>query len=200
MITIEPSGKQAKPQGVRKATLTKKAVARLRLEIDCALQEEIRRRLGSSAVNFLSSIRRQISLPVIRLSAKQRHTADEILAEAFSDRALVFLEGTEMMNLARLISHAKGHPRASALAENVMVTLQRRLGEPVIALSEKQWRIIEDVKQKTHFDLPGEPTPMDIDGVVENDDPDGWPLKNNGSEFDQAQYWETVGVTEDADY
>jgi hypothetical protein len=46
---------------VRKATLGKKAAQELRLKIDCALLPETRRRLGRSAVDFLISIRGQLT-------------------------------------------------------------------------------------------------------------------------------------------
>jgi hypothetical protein len=96
MITIQGERDEIRPYGVRKATLTRKAVLELRLKIDCALQPEGRRRLGPSAVNFLSSIREQITAPKVRLSKKQRDTTDEILAQASSGEPLVFLEGQSL--------------------------------------------------------------------------------------------------------
>jgi hypothetical protein len=185
-----------KPRGVRKATLTKKAIAELRLKIDCALRQD-GRRLGRPAVDFLVSIRGMLAGSAVRLSKKQRDTTDAILAQAFSDAPVVILEGQEMADLARLISYAAGDGRVSSFEENVMVTLQRRLDEPAIAVSPKQWRIVEEIKQKTYFGKAVEPPPIDPDGLVENEDPDGMPPERDETEVDSASDWATVGVDDD---
>jgi hypothetical protein len=193
---------------VRKATLTNKAVLELRLKIDCALQPEGRRRIGSSAVEFRNSIRQQIAAPKARLSKKQRDTTDEILAEAFSDEPVVILEGQPLVDLAKLIRHASGDDvRVSSLEENVMVHLKRRLdelatadsSEPALAISPKQWQILKDIEQKTNFGYPEESPSIDPDGVVENDDQGGQPPERGATEGDHARDWAVVGVDEDED-
>jgi hypothetical protein len=158
-------------------------------------------------VEFLSNIRNIAASPVVRLSKKQRDKADEVLAEAFSDYPFVFLEGEALADLAGLIRHARADGRVSSLGENVMLTLTRRLddlamadsGEPAIAVSGKQWRIIEEIRQKTRFGLPGEPPPIDPDGVVENEDPDCLPPERDEHEIERAQDWLIVGVDVDED-
>ena len=185
---------ETKPRGVRKATLTKTAAVKLRQTIACALLGDERRRLGSSAIDFLTSIRKQLEAPVVRLSKKQRDTVDEILAKAFSDAPVVFLEGDALSDLARLFRHATADGRVSAFEENVMMGLRHRLNEPIIAVSERLWRIVEDIKQKTRFDLPGEPLPLDPDGPVENDDPDGLPPERDEAEAQRDRQWAEIGI------
>jgi len=191
---------------VRKATLTNKAVLELRLKIDCALQPEGLRRIGSSAVEFLTSIRRQIAAPKARLSKKQRDTAEKILVEAFSDEPAVILESQSLVDLARLIRHATGDDgRVSSLEQNVMERLKHRLNElataiddePALAISPKQWNILQIIEQKTYFGHRGGPPPVDPEGVTENDDPDGLPRE--ATKADHAQDWSVVGVVEDED-
>jgi hypothetical protein len=186
------------PRGVRKATLTKKAAEELRLKIDYVLQGEARRRLGLSAVNFLGSIRRSATGALVRLSKKQRDTTEEILARALSDVPVVILEGESIVHLGRLFNHATADGRVSVLEENLMANLKHQLTEPMIALSEKQWRMIEGIARKTYFGLPGESPPIDQDGLLENDDPDGQPTDRNGMDRTRDE-WASVGVYEDAD-
>jgi hypothetical protein len=200
MITIEGGRDDIRLRGVRKATLTKRAVLELRLKIDCALEEEVRRRLGRSAVDFLIDIRKKTAASMVRLSKKQRDTADEILAKAFSDDPVVFLEGEALAELGRLISHATADVRLSAFEEYVIVKFKPRLKEPIIAVSEKLWRIVDDIKRKTYFGRPEEPPLIDIDGLVENEDPDGLPPEPDGTEVDRARHWAFVSVHEDEDY
>jgi hypothetical protein len=194
-----------KPRGARKATLTKKAVEELGLKIDCALQAEGRRRLGRSAVDFLTSIRGMLTTSVVRLSKKQRVTAEEILTQAFSGEPLVFLQGQAMADLASLFRYATGDGRVSSFDENVMLGLKRRLdehrrlGELAIAVSPKQWHIVEEIKQKTRFGLPGEPPPIDPGGLIENEDPDGLPPECDEKEADSGWDWAIAGVHEDED-
>jgi hypothetical protein len=209
MITIQGEHDEIRLHGVRKATLTKKAVLELCLRIDCALQPEGRWRLGPSAVNFLSSIREQVTTPKARLSKKQRDTTDEILMQASSGESLVFLDSQSLVELANLIRYARGDGRISSLEENVMVSLKRRLDEPATAVSQaeqamtvsrKQWRIVEEIRQKARFGLPGEPPPIDPDGLVENEDPDGQPPERDEIAVDHARDWAIVGVDENEDW
>jgi len=124
MITIHGDRDEIRLHVVRKATLTKKATLELGRKIDFALQPGGRRRLGPSAVNFLNSIREQITGPKVRLSKKQRDTTDEILEQASFGEPLVFLEGQALADLTDLIRHASGDDgRVFSLEENVMMTL-----------------------------------------------------------------------------
>jgi hypothetical protein len=188
---------ETKLRGVRKATLTKSALSRLRQMIDCALLGEERRRLGSSAVEFLISIRKQLDVPIVRLSKKQRDTTGAILAKAFSDAPVVFLEGEAMADIARLFQYATGSGRISGFEENVIASLKRRFDEPIIAISERLWRIVEDIKAKIYFDLPGEPPPLDPDGLVENHDPDGMPPERDETASELARRWGMIGIVDE---
>jgi len=42
--------------------------------------------------------------------------------------------------------------------------------------------------------LPGEPLPIDPDGVVENEDPDGLPAEYDETAIDHSRDWAIVGV------
>jgi hypothetical protein len=198
MITTEGAADEIKPRGVRKATLTKKAALELRLKIDCALQAEGRRRLPRSAIDFLISIQAKVTATAVRLSKKQRDRTAEILAQAFLGEPLIFVEGEAMGELAGLFPYATGDGRVSAFEENFMLNLRNRLdekrwlGEPAIAFSRKQWRIVEEIKQKTYFGLTGEPPSIDPDGL---EDPDGLPPEPDETEDD----WALVRVASDED-
>jgi hypothetical protein len=189
---------EVKRRGVRKATLTKSAASKLRQRIDLALLGEERRRLGSSAVEFLTSVRKQLDAPTVRLSKSQRDTTEEILVKAFSDAPVVFLEGDAMAELGRLFQYATGSGHISAFEENIIVSLRRRLDEPIIAISERLWRIVEAIKAKTYFGLPGEPPPPDPDGLVENDHPDCLPPEPD-EETDVAlvRQWGMLGIEDE---
>jgi hypothetical protein len=172
---------------IRKATLTNKTAQELRLKIDWALQAEVQRRLSRSAVDFLVSIQKQVTPLKVRLSKKQRDVTDEILAKAFSGESVVLLEG---QSVADLIRYASGDGRISAFEEYFLLSLKPRVNEPAIALSGKQWRIVEEFIQKTGFGSLGGPPPLDPDGVVENEDPDGLPPERDETRID----WAIVGV------
>ncbi|WP_428535751.1 hypothetical protein [Rhodopila sp.] len=195
MITIELE--PAKPRGVRKATLTKKAAGQLRGQIDYVLTGERRWRLRIEAVDFLQSIRSILRAPMVRLSKKQRDTTEAILERAFSDAPFVYLRGAEIAELAAVIRYATGDGRVSSLEENVMANLRRRLGGPVVGLSVKEWRVVEAIKRKTHFGVASEPLPLDPDGLVENDDRDGLPPERHGTADGDMELWALVGATAD---
>jgi len=198
MITIGRVGEEPQPRGARKGTLTKKAAAALRAAVGGALREH-GQRLGPSAVKFLDSILTQLSAPVVRLSKRQIDVTDEILLQASFGQPLVILEGNALADLHRLFRHATGDSRISSYEEFVIMRLKHKLHEPVIAVTQGVWRTLENIRQKMRFDLPGEPPPIDIDGVVENDDLDGLPTDRSEIEADQAREWASVGVVDDED-
>jgi hypothetical protein len=205
MITIESAASESKPRGARKATLTKKAAAELRGKIESALQGN-ERRLGPSAVAFLDSIRQQLAVAVPRLSKSQRDVTDEVLFQASFGEQLVILEGEAIVELVGLFPYATADGRVSTYEEYFLLDLRRRLAEalrleePVVSFSGKQWRIIEEIKQKTYFGLPGEPPPIDPDGIVENEDPDGWPPERDEMAIEHSCDWGLVGVYADDEY
>jgi hypothetical protein len=196
MITIQSAATENKPRGARKATLTRKAAAELRLKIDRALQQD-GGRLNPKTVEFLTSIRRQLAAQGPRLSKKQRDVTDEILLQASRGEPLVILESEAIADLESLIRHASGDGRVSSLGENIMANLKYRLHEPVIAISEKRWRIIEEIRQKMRFGLPGEPSPLDPDGLPDDQDPDGLPPDPYETEVHHAWEWRLLGIDAD---
>jgi hypothetical protein len=120
---------------------------------------------------------------------------------------LYSFEGQYLTDLAKLILHATGDIRASAPGEYVMVKLRRRLdelaveadGKAAMAVSGRWWRIIEEIRQRTGFCLPRGPIPLDLDGLVENDDADGIPPDRDDTKVANAQTWKSVGVEVDED-
>jgi hypothetical protein len=198
MITIGSVSEEPRPRGARKGTLTKKAAAALRVAIGRALQEH-GQRLGPSALEFLHSILAQLSAPVVRLSKKQLDVTDEILLQASFGDPLVILEDNAIAKLDRLFRHASGDSRISSYEEFVIVRLKVKVHEPVIAVTQGVWRTLENIMWKTRFDLPGEPPPIDIDGIVENDDPDALPPDRSEIEAVQAREWASLGVVDDED-
>jgi hypothetical protein len=185
-----------KPSGVRKATLTRSAASNLRQRIDLVFLGDERRRLRASAIEILLSTREQLGALIPRLSKRQRDKTEEILEEAFSHAPVVSVEGEAKADLVQLSRDAPGSPRISVFEENVIVLhVKPRLGEPAIVFSQGLWRIVEDIKAKIYFDLPGEP--LDPDGLVENDDPDGQPPERDKTEVDLAQRWGVIGIMDD---
>ena len=54
---------------------------------------------------------------------------------------------------------------------------------PGVYFSDKQLAKIQEIKDTVHFDQQHVPLPpIDLDGVEENDDPDGWPIVRNPAE------------------
>ena len=54
--------------------------------------------------------------------------------------------------------------------------MKYRLYRQAMWLTDKQQVIVQQIKDKLHYDRPDvPPPPIDPDGVEENDDPDGWP-------------------------
>jgi hypothetical protein len=193
MITIGRVIEEPKPQGARKGTLTKKAASSLRVAIGRALREN-GQRLGPSAVKFLDGILAQLGAPVVRLSKAQLDVTDEILLQASFGEPLVILEDKELADLRKLFPDASGGSRISSYEELVIVRLKHKLHEPVIAVTQGVWRTLENIMRKTYSDLP-----VDIDGIVENDDPDGLPPDRSEIEAEQAREWASLGIVDDED-
>jgi hypothetical protein len=205
MVTTRGGSGEGKPPGGREAKLTKKAAAALCLKIDLALREA-GRRLGPKSVDFLRSIREQLISPEPKLSKAQRDITNKILLQAASGEPREFVAGEEMMNLAGLRNYATGDGRVSSWEEGFLLSLRDRLDDLLrqnkssISFSGKQWRIIEEIKQKTYFGLPGEPPEIDLDGIVENEDPDGWPPERDEMAVEHSWDREMVGGYGDDDY
>lgn len=190
---------------VKGAKLTKKTAAALCLKIDVALREA-GRRLGPSAEHFLRSIREELIGPAPSLSKAQQSVTDEILLQAAFGEPLVILESEAIVELAGLFSYATADRRVSSYEEYFLLDLRRRLaealrlGESAISFTRKQWRIIEEIKQRTYFGLPAEPPPDNPDCIVENEDPDRWPPERDEMPTEHSQNWRMVGLVVDEEY
>jgi hypothetical protein len=75
------------------------------------------------------------------------------------------------------VRFALGDLRLSSWEENFVNSMKYRAQQEAVRLSPKEQTKYGEVSAKLHYDqqhisLP----PIDPDGLVENDDPDGWPL------------------------
>jgi hypothetical protein len=75
------------------------------------------------------------------------------------------------------IRYGLGHPHLTAWEENFLNGVKHRLYTDAVWLSDKQQAIIQEIKDKLHYDRQDDALPpIDPDGIEENDDPDGWPV------------------------
>jgi hypothetical protein len=97
------------------------------------------------------------------------------------------LSPDEIQSLRQFVLWALGDGRLTAYEENFLNDRKHqiyraphpsgRTGDEAMWLSDKQKAIIRQIKDKLHYDCQEVPLPpIDPDGIVENDDPDGWPM------------------------
>jgi hypothetical protein len=83
----------------------------------------------------------------------------------------------EVKSLRDFLASALGHSRLTWYEEGFLNSMKQRLYRPTIWLSDKEQVILQQIKDKLHYDRPDVPLPsIDPDGVEENNDPDGWPV------------------------
>jgi hypothetical protein len=91
--------------------------------------------------------------------------------------------GTPIENIDDLrafIRWAQGDPHLSAWEENFLNSAKKRLRWDLVLFSPKAERKLAEIRAKLHYDQQHIPLPpIDPDGLVENDDPDGWPIENS---------------------
>ncbi len=90
------------------------------------------------------------------------------------------LSPEDMQSLRAFVRFAVGDGHLSAWEENFLNTIKNLLYQPAVWLSDKQQAVIQQLKDKLHYDRPHVPLPaIDPDGIEDNDDPDGWPVRRH---------------------
>ena len=86
-----------------------------------------------------------------------------------------------------MVSYALGNARLTWFEENFLNPMKRRFYRQVVWLSDKEQVVIQQIKDKLHYDRQDVPLPsIDLDGVEANDDPDGWPTVRDDA-VDQSE-------------
>ena len=82
----------------------------------------------------------------------------------------------EMRALRHFVRYGLGGGHLTRYEEQFLSDRHLELYGQVVWLTDKQEVIIRQIKDKLHYDCQDVPLPpIDPDGIVENDDPDGWP-------------------------
>src|SRR5271154_6935365 len=98
----------------------------------------------------------------------------------------------EVRSLWDFVRYGLGHPHLTAWEENFLNGVKHRLYTQAVWLSDKQQAVIQQIKDKLHYDRQDVPLPsIDPDGIEENDDPDGWPVVRD--RLDQFEDDESIG-------
>ena len=80
-------------------------------------------------------------------------------------------------DLRGLIRYALGDPHLSSWEENFLNGAKQRLWRESVQFTPKQEVKLAEIRAKLHYDKQHIPLPpIETDGLVENDDPDGWPV------------------------
>jgi hypothetical protein len=88
------------------------------------------------------------------------------------------LSADEMQSLRAFVGFALGDPHLTSWEENFLNGIKHRLYQQAMWLTDKQQVIVQQIKDKLHYDRPDDLLPpMDPDGIEENTDPDGWPME-----------------------
>jgi hypothetical protein len=191
MITIEGTFEEnpaPKKGGVRKASIRPKDTNHYRQFCRYALGAG-RSFLTVWEIDFLNGIQKIVGQDTVRLSKKQRDKIAAIERKVLDGEPMVILEGDAIESMRRLIRFASGDGHLSAAAENFLVMkLKPVMHEPMISLSRKQWHFYREIQERVCFERGGKPEPIDPDGLVENDDPDGWPARNIYAEHEAERF------------
>jgi hypothetical protein len=104
------------------------------------------------------------------------------------------LSPDEVKSLRDFLAFALGHPRLTWYEEGFLNSRKYQLYGQAIWLTDKQQAILQQIKDKLHYDRPDIPLPpIDPDSIEENDDPDGWPvvrdLANQFEDDDELLDW-----------
>lgn len=95
----------------------------------------------------------------------------------------IILDPSMVIELQNFVRFGLGDDHLTAWEENFLNTIKQLMRQDTVRLTFKQCDIIGEIKAKLHFDRPDDPLPpIDPDGLVENDDPDGWPLEDPASD------------------
>lgn len=98
------------------------------------------------------------------------------------------LDRQGVLDLRRFVLFAIGDPHNSVWEDRFINDLYQMVWSDKLRLTGKQWTKVGEIKDKLRFDRPDDPLPpVDPDGIVENQDPDGWPADTRaGSDSEEA--------------
>jgi hypothetical protein len=89
----------------------------------------------------------------------------------------------EMQSLKGFVRYGLGDGHLTTYEEQFLSDRHLELYGQAMWLTDKQEVIIRQIKDKLHYDCQDVPLPsIDPDGIVENDDPDGWPVAKHQPE------------------
>jgi hypothetical protein len=87
------------------------------------------------------------------------------------------LSPDEMQSLRAFVMFALGDGHLTSWEENFLNSMKHRLYQQAVWLTDKQQAIVQQIKDKLHYDHPDDPlSPIDPDGIEDETDPDGWPM------------------------
>jgi hypothetical protein len=87
------------------------------------------------------------------------------------------LSPDEMQSLRTFVMFALGDGHLTSWEENFLNSMKHRLYQQAVWLTDKQQAIVQQIKDKLHYDRPDDPLPpVDPDGIEDATDPDGWPI------------------------
>jgi hypothetical protein len=87
------------------------------------------------------------------------------------------LSPEQMQALRAFVRSALGDGRVTAWEENFLNGIKHRLNCQSMWLTDRQQAIVQEIKDKLHYDRPDVPLPpIDPDGIEENEDVPGQPV------------------------
>jgi hypothetical protein len=87
------------------------------------------------------------------------------------------LTADEIQSLRAFVRYGIGDPHVNWWEENFLNSIKILLYNSPVWLSDKRQAVLQQLKDKLNYDRQHVPLPpIDPDGIMENDDPDGWPI------------------------
>ena len=88
------------------------------------------------------------------------------------------LPADDMVALRTFVYFALGDGHLSSWEENFLNSMKHRLYQQAVWMSAKEQLILQQIKDKLHYDRPDDPLPpIDPDGIEDDTDADGWPVE-----------------------
>lgn len=98
------------------------------------------------------------------------------------------LSEVERQELKEFVYFSLGEERLSVWEANFVNHIKQLIHFDKVFISEKQWRVIGEIKEKLHYDRPDDPLPyIDTDGIEENIDEDGFVIRSQITRFENDQ-------------
>jgi hypothetical protein len=127
---------------------------------------------------------------------KRKSKKKTVKTESPKKMPLSDIERQELKDFARF---SIGDPHLTVFEENFVNRMKQISDYNKTYISEKQNKIIDQIKQKLHYDHPEDQLdPVDMDGVDEDNDPDGYDVDPDGfpirRESDIALYQDFIDI------